>query len=374
MVKEERIREEFQTLVAFDSESFAEGDIKDYLKDKLTALGLTVHEDDVGTKLGHDNPKSAGNLYAFLPGSTDGDALLFSAHMDTVRPGKNKKAIFEADGTVHSDGTTVLGADDVSGIVSILEALTVIRERNLPHPDIEILFSVAEEPYGKGAALFDYRKIHAKTAYVLDLTGSIGTAATRAPSILSVEVEITGKAAHAGFAPEEGINALSVAADALSDIPTGHIGNDTTVNFGQISGGSGKNIVPASIHIGGEIRSLRHEAALAAAQNLRDVFEKAAAKRHAAVQVTVTEDIHAYEIADDEPVVRRFAKALASLDYGKPKLITTFGGSDNNTLNLHGIRGIVVADAMENVHTVNEYTTLSDLIKSARLTVALMTL
>ncbi len=374
MICKERIWKEFQALVSFDSESYSEKDIKDYLKRKLYKLGLTVFEDDADVRLEHKHSKSSGNLYGLLLGNLEGDSILFSAHMDTVSPGRNKKALLSADGRITSDGTTVLGADDISGIVSILEALTVIQEEKLPHPDIEVLFSVAEEPYCKGASVFDYTRIKSKLAYVLDLTGEIGTAAIAAPSILSVEIDIEGRAAHAGFAPEEGINALTAAANALTRIKTGRTSPITTVNFGKIEGGSGNNIVPSIVHISGEIRSLLHEEALSEASRMIEIFTEEAKRLSAKAAVAVTEEIRAYSVSTEEAVVKRFQNALSRLGYDAPKFIKTFGGSDNNCLNQNGIRGIVIANAMENVHTMREYTSLLALVKSAKLTQTLMTL
>ena len=373
MINTERLLEEFKTLVSFDAESFHEAQIKEYLKEKLTALELTVTEDDAAEKL-LSGAEGAGNLLAQLPGKEEGTPLLFSSHMDTVAPGQGKRAIVQADGRITSDGSTVLGADDAAGLAAILEALTVIREQDLPHPDLEILFTAAEEPFCRGSSVFAFDRVRARAAYVLDLTGQIGTAAVRAPSILSVEVRVTGRAAHAGFAPEAGINALSIAAGALSALPTGHVNDDTTVNFGVIEGGAGKNIVPAEIHILGEIRSLRHETALAEAEKVRSVFCREAEKRGGTAEVTITEEIRAYAVSEDEYVVRRFDAALASLGWGKAKLTTTYGGSDNNRFAAHGIRGIVMACAMENVHTVHEYTDVGSLSRCAELTLRLMTM
>ena len=161
---------------------------------------------------------------------------------------------------------------------------------------------------------------------------------------------------------------------ALAALPTGHVSEDTTVNFGVISGGAGKNIVPEGIRILGEIRSLRHEEALARAEDIRAVFAREAARLGGAVTVDVTEEIRAYEIGEDEYVVRRFGAALASLGWGRAELITTYGGSDNNNLAAHGIRGIVMANAMYDVHTTGEYTTVEALRRCAELTLRLMTM
>lgn len=374
MISLNRIRAEFETLVSFDSESYAEYEIKEYLKEKLSSLGLAVEEDNAWKTFLTGSSKGAGNLYGFLPGNVPGEPVLFSAHMDTVSPGNNKKVIWHEDGSVTSDGTTVLGADDISGLVSILEALQVIVEENLPHPDLEIVFTVAEEAFGKGAVAFDYGKIKSKIGYFLDLTGKVGTAAVRAPSILALDIEIIGKAAHSGFAPEEGINALTIAAGAISKLPTGRVEPDTSVNFGLIKGGTGKNIVPPSVHIQGEIRSLVHEKALAHAEVIKKTFREEAEQIGGQIRFEATEVLRAYDIAEDEEVRKRFEKALAELGWEEAEYITTFGGSDGNYFNKNGIRSIVLANAMENVHTVSEFTHISELLRSAELTLKLMTI
>lgn len=374
MISSSRIRAEFETLVSFDSESYAEYDMKEYLKEKLTGLGLVVDEDSAWKTFPVQSSKAAGNLYGFLKGNVPGESVLFSAHMDTVPPGKNKKVIWHEDGRATSDETTVLGADDISGLVSILEALQVIKEENLPHPDLEVVFSVAEEPFCRGIAAFDFQRVRSRIAYVLDLTGKVGRAAVKAPTILSLDIWVYGKAAHSGFSPEEGINALTIAAGALSKIPVGRVNQETTVNFGLIDGGTGKNIVPASVHIQGEIRSLVHEKALAEAEVIERTLQEEARGLGGDIKFAAEEKLHAYDVAEDERVRKRFEKAVSELCWEKAEYITTFGGSDGNYFNKNGIRSIVVANAMENVHTVFEYTQISELIRSAELTLKLMTI
>ncbi len=374
-VNKDRILAEFFKLTSFDAPSYQEEGIAKYLKEKLKSLGLSVEEDDAKSKLLKEDAsrtKTASNLYAYLKGT--GDPILFSSHMDTVNPGIGKKAILHDDGRITSAGNTVLGADDVSGLVSIIEALTVIQEKKIPHPDLEILFTVAEEPYCSGSRFIDYKKIKAKEGYVLDLTGPVGTAATAAPSILSLKIGVKGRAAHAGFNPEKGINALNIAADALANVRTGRVYENLTVNFGTISGGSGRNIVPEAIWIEGEIRCLEHEKALCEADLIREIFEKAAKKYGGAIEFGLTEHIRSYGISKRKNVVKRFlsaAKEVTTLEH--PETITTYGGSDANRLNEHNVDAIVIANAMENSHGTDEYTTTAELTRSAELTLRLMT-
>ena len=374
-VNKDRILEEFFRLTSFDAPSYQEEEIAKYLKEKLKGLGLRVEEDDAREKLLKEDAsrkRTASNLYAYLKGT--GDPILFSSHMDTVNPGIGKKAVLHDDGRITSAGNTVLGADDVSGLVAILEALTVIKEKELPHPDLEILFTVAEEPYCSGSRFVDYQKLKAKEGYVLDLTGPVGTAAIAAPSILSLKIGVKGRAAHAGFNPEKGINALSIAADALANIRTGRVYENLTVNFGTIRGGSGRNIVPEEIWIEGEIRCLEHEKALCEADLIKEIFEKAAKKYGGAIRFELTEHIRSYGVSKRKNVVKRFlaaAKEVTTLE--RPETITTYGGSDANRLNEHNIDTIVIANAMENSHGTDEYTTVAELTRAAQLTLRLMT-
>ena len=162
--------EEFAGFTELDSVSFGERRMADLLKEKLKALGFETEEDDAGSHYGGN----AGNVYGFLKGSLSGEPVLFSAHMDTVEPGIRKKAIFHEDGVITSDGTTVLGADDAAGLVEILGGIRRVLASGKPHRDIEVLFPIAEEVYTKGSRVFDFSRIRAKEAYVLDLSGPVG--------------------------------------------------------------------------------------------------------------------------------------------------------------------------------------------------------
>lgn len=362
MINEKRLIDRFISLTGIDAESGHEEAMRIELTAALAQLGISSRTDD------------AGNLFARLPATGTGCSLLFSGHMDTVCPGRGKKAIVQPDGRITSDGTTVLGADDVCALAAILEALTVIRETGLSHPEIELLFTTGEEAYGTGSIRFDYSQLHSGTAYVLDLTGRIGTAAIAAPTILSLEISVLGKAAHAGFAPESGVNALAIAAEALSTLKTGHVAQDTTVNFGTIEGGTGNNIVPGDVTITGEVRSLCHEKALQEVGVIEKAFCSAAGRLGGKAEVRFTEEIRAYRISEHAPVVERLSRAMATLSWGEPVLVETFGGSDNNHFVKHGLSGIVLASAMEHVHTTEEFTEIPELVRCAELTLQLMTL
>ncbi len=377
MIQRSRIVKQFKKMVEFDSETYQEREIADYLTKELEQLGFQVQEDDAGFRLKEKIPfygdaVPTGNLYGFLKGNNDSEPILLSAHMDTVKPGIGKRAVEDDNGRITSEGNTILGADDLSGIAAILEAVRVIQENNLPHPDIEVLFPVAEENYGKGSQLADYSRIKSKQAYVFDLSGEIGLAATAAPTLLSFEIKVIGKNAHAGFCPQLGVNAIEIAAKAVAQIKQGWADEETTVNIGKISGGKQTNIVSDECLVWGEIRSLKDHKAMEWWDKVRRIFEETASDYKANIEIIFEKQIEAYEIDDEEDVVSRFQGVCASLGL-KGTTQYTLGGSDNNHFVRNGIRGIVVSCGMNQVHTPDEYTTAEELELSARLALGLLT-
>lgn len=378
-VNRKRLLQQFLKLTAIDAESYHERKMAKYLKEQMQDLGIEAWEDDCAGYLAevceatlHTVADPAGNVWAVLPGNLESEkrnkenAILFGVHMDTVSPGNSKKAKIHDDGTITSDGTTILGADDAAGIAEVLEALCVLQERNLPHPDIELLFAAAEEPYCQGSSQFDFGRFHAKYAYVMDLSGDVGTAALSAPAIYSLTIRVKGRSAHAGFAPENGVHAIAVAAKAVADLPFGHVEENTTVNLGTIQGGTGKNIVPEEVVLTGEICSMDTGKAEKWSGRIRKTFEKYAQEAGATVEFLAEKAFDAYEIEPDAPVVKLFEQAAGQV--GLPvRLIKTFGGSDNNHINAGGISGIVLANAMYDAHTLQESTNLTDMERCTKL-------
>ena len=367
MIDRERITREFCELAAIDAPSYGEREITDVIRRKLEAIGFAVEEDGAAAKIGGN----AGNIYAFLDGEPGAEPVLFCGHTDTVEPSRGKRPALHEDGTITGAGDTVLGGDDLCGVTEILEGVRHLREEGIPHRPVEVILMAAEEVFGKGAKAYDYegRGFRSREAYVLDLSGPVGSAALAAPTLIGWQARITGKAAHAGFAPETGLNAIKAAAGAVAALSPGWIGEDTTMNVGTITGGEANNIVPERCTVRGEVRSLDHEKALAVIEEIRRAFGEHAGR--AEVEFTTEPHLTAYRVAEDHPVVTRFRRACGKL--GLPGETTvTLGGSDNNILMLHGITGIVLSCGMRNVHSTREYTCADDLVKGAALVAELL--
>ena len=212
--------------------------------------------------------------------------------------------------------------------------------------------------------MFDFSKIQAEKSIVLDMSGEIGTAAVQAPSQIAFTVKVRGKASHAGFAPQDGVHAIRIAATAIAEMAIGRIGDDTTVNVGQIEGGRASNIVPDYCEVSGELRSFSHKKALEELAKVEQIFAKEAEKRGGSIEFIRDICYQAYKTDENESVVKEFQKACTACGI-KSSLIATFGGSDQNKMSEHGIPGIVMASAMHQVHSCQEYTEVSEMAQVA---------
>ena len=138
------------------------------------------------------------------------------------------------------------------------------------------------------------------------------------------------------------------------------------MNLGTISGGAGKNIVPEEVYLTGEIRSMSSEKAEYWLNQVTDAFHQAAEQAGGTAEITCEKEFDAYRDCPKEPVVQTFVKAAENLNLSVT-LRETFGGSDNNHFNSHGIHGLVIANAMNHSHTTQECTQIDELEQTVRL-------
>lgn len=368
MVNAERVVQEFMELVQVDSESGAERQLADLLKERLAAMGLEVIEDNAGDHV--EVGRGTGNVIATLPGNGGKGPMLLSAHMDTVKPGKGVRPRRE-NGVITSAGDTVLGSDDKAGIVAILECLRVVKEKNIAHGGIQVVFTVAEEIGLVGAKNLDYNCIQAKMGFVLDSGGPPGEIIIQAPTQYSLTATIKGKAAHAGIAPEQGINAIVVASHAIAGMKVGRIDEETTSNIGVIAGGVATNIVPEQTTIKGEARSINPAKAKDQIDHMVDEINKAAEKFGATAVIKVEKEYDPINLAPEALPVRIAMQAAENIGV-KPFLGQTGGGSDANIFNGQGIACVNLGIGMSKVHTTEEFITEENLVANAQFMVEII--
>nr|WP_236588093.1 M20/M25/M40 family metallo-hydrolase [Tumebacillus amylolyticus] len=380
-MNEKRVVDTFLELVKIDTPSYFERPMADHLLKTLKELGLEVTEDDAGNKvmqgLGKEtrellkHEKQTGNLIATLKGTVQGaPKLLFTAHMDTVVAAPGIKPQIEGD-VIRTDGKTILGADDRAGIAAILEAIRFLKENNIEHGDLQFAFTIAEETGLYGSLYLDMKKINADFAFVMDSGGPPDSIIVSSPTEVDFTVLIYGKAAHSGVNPEDGLNAISVAADAISKLKLGRIDEETTINIGIIQGGEKTNIVCDRCEILGEVRSRNEQKLSEQIAKVHSAFQMAGEKWSAKVDIREEKIYSGFNLSAEDEVVRLAMEGLRKVGI-EPKLAPRGGGSDTNNLNTKGIPAVNLGVGANKDHTVEENLRIKDLTDATRLVVGII--
>ncbi|MDY0396501.1 M20/M25/M40 family metallo-hydrolase [Virgibacillus halophilus] len=366
-INTERLVEEFMELVKVDSETKNEAEICAVLKEKFTALGLEVVEDDAKEKTGH----GAGNLICTLKGrKTDADVIYFTSHMDTVVPGNQIKPSIK-DGYIVSDGTTILGSDDKAGLAAILEAIRSLKENNTEHGDIQFIITVGEESGLVGAKALDESLLRAQYGYAIDSDGPVGNIVVAAPTQAKVLATVKGKTAHAGVAPEKGVSAITLAAKAVANMPLGRIDAETTANIGYFRGGQQTNIVCDYVEILAEARSLVPEKMERQVEKMKTAFRSAAEEFGGEVELDVQVMYPGFKHQAGDKVVE-VARAAARSIGRESELVQSGGGSDANVIAGYGIPTVNLSVGYEEIHTTNERIPVAELEKVCELVTAIV--
>jgi tripeptide aminopeptidase len=363
------IQETFLKLVQIDSHSLEEGQMAKACRSLLEEFGFTVTEDNAGRALSGQT----GNLIGILKGKPNLPKVLLAAHMDTVQPGRGVSPRIDENEVIWSDGTTVLGSDDKAGVTAALAAVREIVTQNLPHGDIEVLFTIAEEIGLKGAKELSAESIHAQFGLSLDSGGPLGSIVVAGPSQAHFTVEVTGKSAHAGVAPEKGISAIKVAAGGVSRMPHGRIDEETTVNIGSFVGQGPTNIVADKVTLIGEARSRNPEKLDNVLAQIEAAFAEVC-KDAGATFVYKAENMYdGFNFEEGAKVRGRIENALRSCGF-TPNPMKVGGGSDANVIQSLGLPIMNIGIGYEDIHTTNEHIALQNIVDAARVAVAFCTM
>ena len=370
MINSQRLKNLLIELIKIDSLSRKEYEVAMRLKREMEDLGAQVSIDDSGEKVGGN----VGNLIAHFAGTApEAMPILLSAHMDTVVPGEGIVPILDGD-ILRTDGRTVLGGDDKSGVAIICEVLRVIKENRFPCSDVDVVFTICEEAGLIGAKCLDVNRLRARTGLVLD-SDSVGFLFTKAPAANRMEFRVHGLEAHAGVCPEKGVNAIKVAADGIAQMSLGRIDHETTANVGVIEGGMAVNIVPNSVILKAEARSHSEEKLDRQTEHMLRCLQDAAARHtlevggaqfSASVDAKIERDYDRMDVPDGAPIVQLVRAAAKNLRVDV-KTLATGGGCDANVLNQKGLEVANLSTGMREIHTVKEWLDLKDLDLSAQM-------
>ena len=351
-----------------------------------------IYLDDANTRI--PLPTETGNLIVHLPGRGamhNQPALMFMTHMDTVPlcAGAQPKL---AGRKIVNSAKTALGGDNRTGCGVLVTLAAELAKQKLDHPPLTLLFCVREESGLYGARHVDPADLGAPAMAFNYDGGSASNVIVGAVGADRWEVEIFGRASHAGVAPERGISSTMILALALADLKKGGWFGKVvkgkkqgTSNVGPVTGGEGRpagdatNVVTDYVHVRGESRShdakFFHEITAA----YKAAFEKAAkaVKNHEGksgrVKFKTQTDYHPFRMKDSLPVVQRAAAAIAA-GGGKPNIRTANGGLDANWMVRHGIPTVTFGAGQNEVHTIDEWINLDEYERACALALRLATM
>jgi tripeptide aminopeptidase len=361
-MKEKRLLEIFLQLIKIEGLSRREKPVADHIYNFLSALNLRPFFDSSSTR----TKSNTGNLICKV--GSGGDVMLL-AHMDTARPTGAANPLVLAD-RVTTDGTTVLGVDNRAGIALILHALEKMLRQKTAMRDFTIAFTTCEESTLAGSLHLEFDE-QIKKCFIFDSSLRPGSFIVSSCGAKIFTVTIKGVAAHSGLAPEKGINAIAVAARALSKIKQGRIDDRTTVNIGTISGGSAVNVVPETTQLTGEARSAETGKVDEVINGIRSIFNEEARAQGAGLEFRDEWDFKPYHIPPHAEVYKEVVAVMEKVHL-TPLPVASLAGSDANSLNGRGVPAINLGIGAQNPHANDEFILKEDLEKASEIALELM--
>jgi len=352
-----RLTELFLELININGISRHELEVRKYIVAFLKKLGLEPIVDNAAKKVAGNT----GNIVCKI--KSGGDFVVLS-HMDTAAPTLNIKPQIMSD-RIKTDGNTILGADNRAGIASILYNLEKMILDGEKIKDFTLCFTICEESNIEGSKYLSLPE-NIKHGYVIDSSLRPGKFIHRTYGAKGLDIRITGRSAHSGLHPQDGISAIYTAALAISKLKLGRINQITTANIGTICGGEAINIIPETTKIIGEIRSLKTKDVEKLLDEFTLHFEKACRLTGAKLDFRSQWDFMPYYVPEDTEVFQNTCIIMEKLGL-KPEPMLSAGGSDANPLNAKGIQTVNIGIGAQNPHSRDEFILLEDLKNAANI-------
>ncbi|MCL1995224.1 MAG: peptidase T [Defluviitaleaceae bacterium] len=364
------------------------------------ALGDILAEDCKALGLSDVKKDRYGFVTATLPSNTDKTVptIGFIAHMDTSDAfcGKNvnPKIVENYKGgdialgagltlsptefpslndnigldLIVTDGTTLLGADNKSGIVEILAAMEfLLKNPQIKHGDIKVAFTIDEE-IGTGAKNFDVASFGADFAYTLDSAG-YGNIVTDCFNAAHAKIQIKGKSVHPGTAKDILVNANLIVADVINAFPKDEVPEKTDgyEGFFMLSKIKGEIEKTTMHYIIRDHSKEKFENRKKVAQNIVDELNK---KHDGRLEIEIHDQYFNFkDELDKNPKILDLAKSAMEKAGIKVTEEIMRGGTDGSVLTRMGLPCPNIFCGGYNFHGPYEYIPIQYMVKAAEVVV-----
>ncbi len=276
---------------------------------------------------------------------------------------------------ITASGTTLLGADDKSGVAAIMDMANYLMQHpEAKHGAIRILFTPDEE-VGKGTAMLNIEKLAADVAYTLD-GGEAGSLEDETFSADGMQIVINGVIAHPGYAKGKLVNSLKIAGEILASLPINEWSPETTsgkegfVHPVRVEGIAERATIDFIIRDFNTSNLPKHE------QRLQTIADQIITKHPGS---TITFQVQEQyrnmkEILQHHPNITAYAKQAIEAAGLSVKMESIRGGTDGSRLSFMGLPCPNLFTGMHGIHSKTEWIGVKDMHKAVEVLVRLVQL
>jgi tripeptide aminopeptidase len=336
-------------------------------KEKAPAVGFLAHMDTASDVSGRDvKPRLVAQYDGKRIDLAGGNVL--DPEQDADLAAQQGKAI------IHTDGNTLLGADDKAGLAEIVGAAEyLLTHPEIPHGPLELIFTPDEET-GKGLPQFPRERIRSLACYTLD-GGPAGELEIECFNAYTVNLQFEGKVIHVGQARGILANAALMAASFAVLLPRSESPEATDGYYGyycpmEIRG----DLEKASLEV--FIRDFEQEGAQRRIAAL-ELFARAVEAQFPGGKVAVQVKPQYYNMKDKinaRPEVLEILKKAASRVGVEFRLRPIRGGTDGSRLTEMGIPTPNIFTGGRNYHSRIEWVSVPEMVAACKLVIELIRL
>lgn len=273
---------------------------------------------------------------------------------------------------ITTNGTTLLGADDKSGVAEIVMAMTYLLDHpEIQHGDIKVAFGPDEE-IGMGATRFDVEKFGADFAYTMD-GGPLGELQYETFNAAHAKLNFIGKNVHPGSAKDLMINALQLAIDFHNQLPENERAEKTSgrEGFYHLMHLEGMVDEANSEYIIRDHDGESFEAKKVKMENIANRMNDAYGKK--VVELSLHDEYYNMGniISKDMRPIELAKKAFAAVNV-EPQIEAVRGGTDGSILTYNGLPTPNIFAGGENMHGRFEYVSLETMVKACEVILAIV--
>ena len=332
----------------------------------VPTIGFIAHVDTADFNSENVQPRLIPNY--------DGQDIVLNQAQDIVMKVADFPALssYQGQTLIVTDGTTLLGADDKSGIAEIMTVVAYLAAHpEIEHGKVRVAFGPDEE-IGRGADRFDVAHFGCDFAYTMD-GGPVGELQYESFNAAGARLHFHGKNIHPGTAKGKMINAVQLLKDFLSALPEDQVPEKTDGRQGFI------HPMEAQVTVDqGQLDLIIRDHDRQAFQAKKDLVQSIVDKMNAAYPVPVVslemkdQYYNMAEVIEQDMQSVELAKSAMEAIGIKPIIEPIRGGTDGSKISFMGLPTPNIFAGGENMHGRYEFVAVESMVKATQVIVGII--